>query len=360
MPTTNGYLELIKAPLRKAVKHLFPEIMARRWRQETASACLPTGEQVSALLVALGSAPCNHNCIFCYQSIEKPKTATWLDVNLLRHVVQQFPATPVNVHMSANTETFFAPNLVDSVRMIKEERPDCPIILSTNGSRFRPHIMEELIDLKLNTLSYSFDGATREDYKLVVGNDSFDLVWENLEKIVQMRDRKGSNMEIHTHIMGFKGMEASFERFRKQWEGKNVYVHFRRVCNWGGSERGMAVEKQLAEAGLFPHQPTDNRYPCGSLFAQIKLGHTGDYWLCSSAISDYDDHGVPNLGHASEVPLQEVWQKMSQYRCAHLRGEWDSMPYCVHCTTWSMWYDYWERDPNAEETFFLDSTPYAR
>src|SRR5262245_35765473 len=39
----------------------------------------------------LGVAPCNHTCIFCPQSIQKPKKARWLDLELLRKVLSEMP-----------------------------------------------------------------------------------------------------------------------------------------------------------------------------------------------------------------------------------------------------------------------------
>ena len=94
-------------------------------------------------------------------------------------------------------------------------------------------VIREVIEAGLDHYSYSFDAATKEDYEKLMQVDDFDRVWSNLERLVEMRNELKSGMKITTHIMGFKGQEKAFEKFREYWEPKLDAVIWRRVSNWG-------------------------------------------------------------------------------------------------------------------------------
>ncbi|MEZ4573950.1 MAG: radical SAM protein [Vampirovibrionales bacterium] len=137
--------------------------------------------------------------MFCPQSVEKPDGQYWLDLELLRKVLHEMPEEGVLLNVSAYTETIVAPNLIDAIKMMKEIRPKLKVAMATNGTLFREEKVEELIDVGLDQYSYSFDSPNPQDYATIMQKDDFHKVWNNLEQIVAIRDKKRSSMIVTTH-----------------------------------------------------------------------------------------------------------------------------------------------------------------
>ena len=312
--------------------------------------------------VTLGAAPCNHSCLFCPQSVEKPDGQYWLDLELLRKVLHEMPEEGVLLNVSAYTETIVAPNLIDAIKMMKEIRPKLKVAMATNGTLFREEKVEELIDVGLDQYSYSFDSPNPQDYATIMQKDDFHKVWNNLEQIVAMRDKKRSSMIVTTHIMHFKGVEQDFEVFKNYWQDKVDAVVLRRVGNWGSDDLGLM--NRLKEEGFeSAHETPTDRYPCMSIFTHFKLQYTGEYYPCVSAIPAYDKHLVPPIGHAKDIPFLEAWERLGEMRRAHLEGRWDDYECCKTCNIWSLWDNPWFRETNLDNTktdFYLKDTEYAQ
>jgi len=309
--------------------------------------------------IGLGVAPCNHSCLFCPQSVHKPQKARWLDLDLLRKVLSEMPDEGVQIGLSSYSETIAAPNLVPVVRLMKEVRPKLKIAMASNGTLFREQVVSELMDAGLDHYSYSFDGATREDYRKLMQHDDFDRVWQNLEKLVEMRARKNSKMIITTHIMAFEGRRADFEKFRDHWKDKVDGVQWRTVANWGGDNWGL--EKQLAAEGFVPeHKTPANRYPCFSIFHHFKLQWYGTYHPCIAAVPDWteeaENHCVPSLGDAREITWGEAWERLKDMQQAHLEGRWGEFEACRSCNVWSVYEDVWteKRDAAGGRRFVVE------
>tara|TARA_Y100000588_G_scaffold333173_1_gene371910 strand:+ start:880 stop:2034 length:1155 start_codon:yes stop_codon:yes gene_type:complete len=329
----------------------------QKGRYELARNIFSNGRLPSNFSINLGAAPCNHSCLFCPQSVKKPAKAAWLDMDLLRKVVSEMPESGVLMNISSYSETLAAPNLVTAVEIIKELRPKLEVVMATNGSLFRERVVRGLIEAGLDHYSYSFDAPDRESYERLMQVDHFDRVWNNLERLVELRAEYGSSMRITTHIMGFEEFRSGFESFREHWEEKVDAVIFRPVGNWGGETWGL--ETQLAKGGFhIPEaQVPSMRLPCNSIFMHFKLQHDGRYAPCVAAVPDYapeeEAHSVAYLGNAESVTWSDAWDRLSDMRYAHLRGGWDSYECCKTCNIWSLWPNVWEdAGPQAEESRF--------
>ncbi|MEQ8320935.1 MAG: radical SAM protein [Rhodospirillales bacterium] len=329
---------------------------------DTARRLLSNGVLPSNFSIGLGAAPCNHSCLFCPQSVEKPKKADWLDLALLEKVLHEMPEKGISLGLSSYSETLAAPNLIPAVRLIKKIRPGLPVIMATNGSLFRPKVIEELIDLGLDWYSYSFDAASRDDYAALMQKDDFQIVWDNLEELLAMRAAKSSSMKITSHIMAFKGREKDFEKFTEYWGPKLDGINFRPVANWGSSEIGL--KENLARAGFEGiHEAPEKRYPCMSIFQHFKLQFNGKYYPCVAAIPAYHTEMIDPLGHASEMTWGEAWAQLGTMRRAHLEGRWDEFASCRNCNVWGVSYsNVWDEETASDghTRFKIDGVEYSQ
>lgn len=326
------------------------------------------GHLPSEFSINLGAAPCNHSCLFCPQSIKKPRKAAWLKLDLLEKVLTEMPDEGVTIHLSSYSETLAAPNLVDAVRLMKRTRPKLRVAMATNGSLFREDVIRQVIEAGLDQYQYSFDAPTRETFNRLIQVDHFDRVEQNLERIIAMRDEIGTDMVINTHVMDFKETDEANKAFLDKWNrrltGGDSAV-LRRVANWGGGEWG--INDQLISKGFTPKfEAAQERYPCASIFTHFKLQHDGRYAPCVAAVPDFvpeeEMHDTPYLGDAREITWGEAWERLSEMRKAHLRGEWDKYECCRTCNIWGLWDDVWTDARTADShgtRFTIPGVVYA-
>jgi MoaA/NifB/PqqE/SkfB family radical SAM enzyme len=333
-------------------------------RSVFANGMLPTDFSIN-----LGVAPCNHSCLFCPQSVKKPKKAHWLELDLLGKVLSEMPEQGVRINISSYSETLAAPNLVPAVQLMKQLRPKLPISMATNGSLYREEVIEQLIDAGLDHYQLSFDAPTRESYARLMQVDHFDRISDNMVRLITMRDRKGSNMMITTHVMEFIEIGEENEAFLEHWRGRlrgTDRADLRRVGNWGGEVWGLT--EQLKAAGFTPKfSAPAKRYPCNSIFMHFKMQHDGRYAPCVAAVPDYapeeELHKVGYLGDAREITWGEAWRRLSEMRRAHLEGRWDDHECCRTCNIWGLWENVWtERGVAADvqTRFHIDGVDHAR
>lgn len=323
---------------------------------------LRTGAVPCNFSINLGYAPCNHTCLFCPQSVVKPDKAVWLDLDLLRKVLEEMPEEGVYLHVSSYSETLTAPNLIPAIGLMKKLRPKLPIIMASNGSLWREDVVSLLIDLGLDWYSYSFDAPNREGYAKLMQKDDFDAVGRNLERLIDLRNSKGSVMKITTHIMAFKEFEADFEIFKQHWLHRLDGINFRKISNWGSDDYGL--EQQLTEAGYNRiHSAPAQRFPCTSIFSHFKLSVEGDYYPCVAAVPGPGIHKVKSLGNARDISWWEAWDRLGEMRQAHLEGRWDDCACCGNCDIWGVSYnDIWFREtgPDGRTHFTVKGVDYAR
>lgn len=330
----------LRAPATQAPRNEVDPTVLHTARAIFSNGALPTNFSIN-----LGAAPCNHSCLFCPQSIHKPRKASWMSMDLLRKVVSEMPEEGVLVNISSYSETLAAPNLVEAVTIIKTLRPKLSVVMATNGSLFRENVIVGLIEAGLDHYQYSFDAPDRENYHRLMQVDHFDRVWENLERIVALRNERKSAMRITTHIMGFEEFREPYKAFEAYWRDRVDQVIWRPVGNWGGDTWGL--EENLARVGFTVpeiQRPT-RRTPCNSIFMHFKIQHDGRYAPCVAAVPDYlpeeELHCVPYMGDANEITWMEAWQRLGEMRRAHLSGEWDRYDCCKSCSIWSLWPDVW-------------------
>ncbi|MBI5740644.1 MAG: radical SAM protein [Nitrospirae bacterium] len=292
--------------------------------------------------VVLGSAPCNHSCLFCPQSVVKPGKAQWLDMKVLEKSLNEMPEENISLNMSSYSETMQCPVLFPAIEMMKRIRPNLPIVMATNGSQMTVRKVEKLIELGLDKLSFSFDAADRESYKQLMQKDDFEQVERNLEMICRVRNEHKSNMQILTHIMGFENQRELYETFKQRWDGIVDVVSFRSVGNWG--DEGLGLKKRLEESGFVAiYKKPERRFPCTSVFMHFKLAPDGHYYPCVAYVpqDNYAELQLLSLGDARETTFNEAWDRLEVMRQKHVEGKWDECPYCAKCDVWGLWEDMW-------------------
>ena len=137
------------------------------------------------------SAVCNHKCSYCvvphlktierfmsekvfYKAIDEAKRIGIKEIGLF--------------HMGEGTlHPMFC-------KMVEEIPSDFDVFITTNGTQYDK--MEYLVEYGIKSLKVSLNGYSREKHKEVTGIDTFDLIINNLKRLVKYRNEIHSPTQI--------------------------------------------------------------------------------------------------------------------------------------------------------------------
>lgn len=175
---------------------------------------------------------CNLKCQFCPTPTSKRKKG-FLDFDLFCKIADQIPKGSW-VHLYHSGEPLLHKKIVDMVKYIKNSGSFAKIV--TNATLLNEKLGEDLINSKLDIISFSFDAAEKELYeKRKVGANYEDV----LNKIKTfLKKRKSLQVKIpHTMITMVKvpGDNYQVDDFMKIFTNMGIDEPLiKRFVNWGG------------------------------------------------------------------------------------------------------------------------------
>jgi radical SAM protein with 4Fe4S-binding SPASM domain len=82
------------------------------------------------------------------------------------------------------------PNIIQMIRLAKEY--GCSINTTTNGTLLTPKMCDQLVNSGLDLIKISIDGATRETYQCIRGEDRFLHVLDGIRSLMEAKKRLGA------------------------------------------------------------------------------------------------------------------------------------------------------------------------
>lgn len=290
-----------------------------------------------SISLELGEFRCTHRCRMCPQSTV-PFTGPdrFMDEKTLDRILDRIdPGRDIMLEISAYGETFLHPRALDFIVRAKERLPRSKLVVATNGLLMNEKIAAGLVKADVDFIQVSLNTGSESSYEWFCGRPAYRQVVENLERLIELRNKSRSQSKVTTHIIEVKELEHEFLPFVKTWAGRADQVHIRGYGNWGGMVSGNRL------SGL--HPVPAKRYPCISLFCSLEILSDGSAHKCFL-------HGVPGAEDSGRVgtlinqSVEEIWkgELMEGIRAKHMSGEYDTLPFCRDCTSWSLFPNLWQ------------------
>lgn len=290
--------------------------------------------------ISLSEFECIYRCRMCPQYSDKFRNIVnsrrIMDFETFKVIVDQIPDEErISVEISSMNETLMCKDLEKYISYFKEKRPKPQVVIATNGRLLNEERAKSLINSCLDVLSFSLDAGSKESYKWLCGSDDYELVCENLRRVVEIRNSlKLDKPKIQTHIIGIKELSHEFQPFVEKWSKIVDFAYVRNYGNWGGlvSDNGCTPLDEVPE----------KRYPCAWLWCASKILSNGNVVKCF--IHPYSNGSI--LGNIKEKSLKEIWkgEKVAALRKLHEKGEYSKVELCQTCNVWSLFPDIWSGD----------------
>ena len=254
---------------------------------------------------------CNARCIICpHRDLRRPIVC--MDEKLYRRLIDECSAAGCReVHLHNFGEPLLDKQLEERIGYAKAKGIR-KVKIFCNGSLLTADRAKGLIDAGLDEIKISFDGATREEFERIRPPLKFDVVVENITRLVELRNAAGSKLKIHVACCSTTDKQGTMRMLEKIVDG----FAFGKIHNWGGGEQAGGRGRR--------------RKPCSRLWRTMTILANGDVSLCCL---DYD--GQHLLGRIDEqTTIASVWNNADyrRVRKCHQNARQDEIALCKDCS----------------------------
>lgn len=252
---------------------------------------------------------CNLRCTFCANQIMK-RDKGFMDFDLYKRIVDEMARNNSAIKFSRWGESFLHPKIYEMFAYAKGK--GLIVHVTTNGVLVDPHKLGNV-----DSINFSFQGTSKEEYKIIRGEDFYDRVCNNIEVLLHLEDRPA--VGITTTILD--ETEVQVRDFINRWITKVEQI------SWGYTyynhldpERVQQFLKR--QVGMRRHRP------CKNVLVDLGVDWDGCVTACCA---DYDR--LMGLGSLKKATLKELWtsEKMQRYRKLISSGQMDKISLCRKC-----------------------------
>lgn len=264
-------------------------------------------------------ADCDLNCSMCHHDqMKRPKGN--LPMALWQKCADEIAetASTTNVWFSFCGEPLLMPERLIEMLKYGEKVGLSSLNLNTNGMLLTKDVAKQLLDTSLSVIVIGIDGFEKETYEKYRVLGDRDIVYANVEFLLEERKRRGSGPEIMVQFIEMDDNVKEFERYGEHWLGLGATVKLRRQLSWGGK-----FETAIDVAN-------DKRIACPWAITMMHVFWDGRVPRCPG-----DTEGEEAAGNAWDDSLTDLWARLKEYRQLHLDHKFDELPArCDNCTDW--------------------------
>jgi len=254
------------------------------------------------MLILQLSSFCNYECIMCKrQVLVKERTVTGfnnghMSLELIKELTNQCKDKVgfLGFQFALYGEPMMNPEFLSIVEHIKSK--NIKLQLVTNGSFLTSEMANSLIDLGLDKIKISFQGATKERYQFWRASKRYDEIVNNVKELVELRNSKKSKLFIQVGTSSCDDSEEELKDFISQWS--SVVDN----CYWNYSALTHVLDDPLIQ-GRIPyinHQAPLRKEKCKEPFKRMAAMWNGDVPPCVSVESNF-------CGNLYKSSIAEIW-----------------------------------------------------
>ena len=259
---------------------------------------------------------CNLRCVMCpYHKMTREKTL--MSMELFEKIIDDAANIGVKtIGLNFYNEPLADPLIFERIKYVKNKGLSC--IFFSNGTLLSKEKIDAILSSGVDSITFSFDGATKEAYeKIRIGAD-FEKTQDNIISLIKERNKRGASQPAI--FIGFavqKGNYQDMKAFRSFWRGLADGVNVGEVDSRKEDGLGPDEFKRRLES--------KHLYPCCRIFSTMNVMSNGQVALCCM---DFD--GSVMLGDLNKQTISEVYSsaKWVQIRQLHLKGEGDKISLC--------------------------------
>lgn len=263
---------------------------------------------------------CNANCFMCPRSKIKRGIGT-MAIGTFQKIIDQcksFEGRGLLFVLHKDGEPLLDPHLFERISYIKSNLKKSKVGFYSNGMLLNEKKALEICNSKLDFITFSVDGASKEVYEKIRRGLNYDIVKKNLDRFFELKKETNCPTEVTMQMVVDDSNKHEIKAYRGLWNNKADRIFIKSMHNFlvqGTSIKGnQLTEKQIEIC----HQP----------FVELHIYWDGQIGLCCW---DYDN--MFPLGNVNDQELIELYnsQQFKFVRKEMIKKKCQFMP-CKICS----------------------------
>jgi len=245
---------------------------------------------------------CNLKCLFCgQQAMTRPKG--FMPEQVFEKVVQECQENNTPIRLIRWGEPFLHPKIIEFLKYAKSK--GILLHITNNGLAIKQEQIKDLVELGVDSVIFSFQGATKQEYEIMRNNNQYDKLKANILKLVELRGDKEKPF-LHISSTMTDETKEQIDIFIKYW-GKiadSVGVGKTNLSRLSCSQiRSFETIKKL---DFLKSKETIKKcyQPCTEVYQKLSVDWDGKVSCCCG---DYDN--FLTVGNINETSLYDIWNK---------------------------------------------------
>jgi radical SAM protein with 4Fe4S-binding SPASM domain len=264
------------------------------------------------------TAKCNLYCPMCPRETHLQPKADMAE-EIFDRLVRETGRSAEHMMLIGLGEPFLDPKIFDRVEFCA--RHGISTLLSTNGTLLDEQMADRILRGPLESITLSFDGATKESFEYYRKGARFEKVRDNFVRFCRMKKERRARIEVVVQMVRMERNAGEVEEFTRFW----------RAVPGVDQIRIKADETNLmgTDAG---HAAGDWKYPCHYLWrGPMYVKQSGDVYPCCQS---YMLDGQP-VGTLATQSIDEIWnsEEMQRMRRLHAQRRAGEIDVCSRCCT---------------------------
>ena len=274
------------------------------------------------------SSVCNARCVMCHFDkkngiglVDDPPA--FMPLSLFRKIVDEIAAWPrvPSLDLCWRGEPLMNPNFASYLGYARQK--DVPLLMTTNGSLLTREVATQLLDLGLQQVVVSIDGATAATYEHIRRGLRYEQMRRNLERFIALKAKRNATHPLITvKVCAQEENEFELDDIVRMWlpDVDNVVVQNKGVYD-KVSRRAYSYKTFITKKR--------RRVPCPQPFLIQSITAAGNVYDCLLVYSRDD----PHMGNCQDNSLAALWRgkAVARKRQDLLAGRYDRLPICGGC-----------------------------
>jgi radical SAM protein with 4Fe4S-binding SPASM domain len=276
---------------------------------------------------------CNSRCVFCARRKIK-ETFQLMSMELFNHICTIYSDIGGG-HISFSpllADPLVDPLLISRIELIRSSFPDITPSIFTNGIGFSK-LTDSQLKLILNTIHHldiSIGGFDRNSYLTMFGVDKFDIVWSQIQRIIEINSSLSIPAELKIHIRTNQRNETKLSDLIVTL--KSFGINYVELADSYSSWGGLVTEDDLPDGAMISIKDNSNyTSPCFVMMYHMMIMPDGRVLACGCM----DATEIFNVGNLSDKTLKELWVSDKYEYFRDLFRQKAMPPICKSCSYYS-------------------------
>ena len=273
---------------------------------------------------------CNLKCALCpTRKEDKDRKRSFMNFNIFKKIIDECGDYLWDIILYSWGEPLLNKDIFEIIKYARKRKID--IALSTNLNNFNDEICINLIRSGLNTLAVSLDGASQETVIKYQKGNNFNLVMNNIERLISMKEKlKSRTPIIEWRYVVNKYNENEIKKAQKIAEKLKIYLNLNKLwcdmgnilvsdqqSNYESVKSWLPKDERLSMYDYSKKQRRDIKKFCNLLWVHSTIQSDGGVTPCCAVWHDKFDFG--NIKNSS---FKAIWNN-EDYKNARriIKGE---------------------------------------